>query len=115
MTLTLRGVAPQVIWLRDRPDRHAGHLSATDLVSSRRSFGFQSDPPNAALMLLDAADNAAAVVVELQRQPRYNPIQRTMTDEVLQLSQTPDRLDVPFDNVGGEVLEERIRSAPPRS
>jgi hypothetical protein len=50
MTLTLRGVAPQVIWLRDRPDRHAGHLSASDLVSSRRSFAFQSDPPNAALM-----------------------------------------------------------------
>jgi hypothetical protein len=29
--------------------------------------------------------------------------------------QTPERVDVLFDNLGGEVLEERIRSAPPRS
>jgi hypothetical protein len=93
MTLTLRGVAPQVIWFQDRPERHAGHISATAFVSHWRSFGFQSDAPNAALTLLNAPDNADTVVVELLRPPRYNSAQGTLTYEVRLLSQTPDRLD----------------------
>jgi hypothetical protein len=92
MTLTLRGVAPQVVWFQDRPNRHAGHVSAAALVSQWRSFGFQSDAPNAALTLLGAPDEADTVVVELRR-PRYNPAQGTMTYVVRLLSQTPNRLD----------------------
>jgi hypothetical protein len=92
MTLTLRGVAPQVVWFQDRPDRHAGHVSAIGLVSQWRSFGFQSDAPNAALTLLAAPDDADTVVVELLRRPRYDPAQATMTYVVRLLSRTPNRL-----------------------
>jgi len=92
MTLTLRGVAPHVVWFQDRPDRRAGHVSATALVSQWRSFGFQSDAPNAALTLLAAPDDADTVVVELLRRPRYNPAQGTMTYVVRLLSRTPNRL-----------------------
>ncbi|MEA2480518.1 MAG: hypothetical protein QOJ07_2440 [Thermoleophilaceae bacterium] len=93
MTLTLRGVAPQVVWFQDRPDRRAGHMGATELVSQWRSFGFQSDAPNAALTLLGAPDNADTVVVELLSRPRYDPAQGTMTYGVRLLSHTPNGLD----------------------
>ena len=92
MTLTLRGVAPQVVWFQDRPDRRAGQVSATEFVSRWRSFGFQSDAPNAALTLLGAPNKADTVVVELLRRPRYNPAQETMTYVVRELSDTSGKL-----------------------
>ena len=92
MTLTLRGVAPQVVWFQDRPDRRAGQMSATGFVSRWRSFGFGSDAPNAALTLLDAPNNADTVVVELLRRPRYNPARGTMTYVVRGLSDTSGKL-----------------------
>src|SRR4051812_31583007 len=93
MTLTLRGVPPQVVWFQDRPHRHAGHLRAAGLTSGWRSFGFEGDPPNAALTLLGAADGADTVVVELLRRPRYDLARGTMTYTVRLLSQAPDGLE----------------------
>jgi hypothetical protein len=103
MTLTLRGIPSQVVWFQDRPDRHAGDISAAAFESHWRAFGFQSDAPNAALTLLDAPDKADTVVVELLRRPRYKPAQATMTYEVRPLSGTPDGLDDFGDDVDDAV------------
>ena len=76
--LTLHGVAAQVVWFEDRPQRHAGHLPAREFAHQWFAFGFRADPPNAALTLLDGSDPADTVVVELVARPRYDRERRTM-------------------------------------
>jgi hypothetical protein len=76
--LTLRGLAAQVVWFEDRPQRHAGQLPAREFAHQWIAFGFRSDPPNAALTLLDGTDAADTVVVELVSRPRYDRERRTM-------------------------------------
>jgi hypothetical protein len=76
-TLTLRGVAPQLVWFQDRPGRDSGHVSTRGFVGSWVEHGFRVDPPNAALTLLDGRTRSDTVIVELTR-PRYDRKRRTM-------------------------------------
>jgi hypothetical protein len=77
-TLTLRDTARQVIWFSDRPERHYGHLAVERFVRAWKSFGFGSDPPNAALTLLRADDEEDTLIVELGA-PRYDAAQNALS------------------------------------
>jgi hypothetical protein len=70
--LSLSGVTPQVVWFSDRPARLSGHIPVPGFVDAWDGYGFDDDPPNAALSVLDAHHTADTVVVELE-QPRYDP------------------------------------------
>ncbi|MCB0828872.1 MAG: pentapeptide repeat-containing protein [Solirubrobacterales bacterium] len=68
--LSLRGVNPQVVWFSDRPARQSGQIPVRGFTRSWAGFGFNENPPNAALTLLRADENQDTVIVEL-RNPRY--------------------------------------------
>jgi hypothetical protein len=91
--LTLRGVAPQLVWFQDRPGRHTGHLSARDFVRGWKGFGFKADRPNAALSVLDGKESADTVVIELSR-PRYDAKRRTMRYSARPISRATGTLSV---------------------
>jgi hypothetical protein len=52
------------VWFTDRPERLAGPLDATDLMSSWKTF-FRSDPPNAALVI-DAGSGQESLPLTLE-------------------------------------------------
>ncbi len=62
-TLTLEGVAPQTIYFSDRPVRDAGQVPMQTFVKS--SCFDISNPPNAAVDVLDEKGEASVIVVEL--------------------------------------------------
>ncbi len=70
-TLTLYDVASQVQYFSDRPQRIAGQCSMESFVTGWDNQGFGEDPPNAALVLLDAENNEDTLIVELTN-PSYN-------------------------------------------
>jgi hypothetical protein len=90
--LTLRGVASQVVWFEDRPERHAGQVPARALARHWNALGFRSDPPNAALSLLDGAAEADTVIVELLGEPRYDRARGTMRYAVRLLPKASGKL-----------------------
>lgn len=69
-TLKLHDVAPQAVWFSDRPARDSGQIPIRGFVRQWAGFGFDVDPPNAALTLLDAANGQDTVVLKLGA-PRY--------------------------------------------
>jgi uncharacterized protein YjbI with pentapeptide repeats len=75
--LTLRRPGRQVVWFQDRPSRHSGHMPLEAFVESWAGYGFVTDPPNAALSVLDADDHEDVVVLTLGR-PRYRPARETL-------------------------------------
>jgi hypothetical protein len=80
--LTLRAIAPQMVWFQDRPARHAGQVPAVSLARHWAELGFSADAPNAALTLLGGPDGADTVVVELLGRPRYDRAHHTMRSVV---------------------------------
>jgi hypothetical protein len=106
MTLTLRGVAPQLVWFQDRPNRDAGQLSTGDLVSGWAKLGFAADAPNAVLTLLEGADEADTIAVELLHRPRYDPTGQTLVYDVRRLRETSDGLDGFQDDLDRRVPEQ---------
>ena len=62
--LTLEGVAPGTLFFSDRPRRLVGHMSNGKFVGlwSEEGGGFAADPPNAALVFLEADQQVPAVV-----------------------------------------------------
>jgi hypothetical protein len=72
-TLTMKGVAPTVIYFCDRPVRLAGHLSQEAFLASwtKGEDTFTEDPPNAVLSVLDG-DDYIDTVVELTKAPKVN-------------------------------------------
>lgn len=60
--LTVIG-SPAVTYFSDRPVRTAGHMTLQSFVDQWDSFGFDADPPNAALATL--GDRQGVTVVEL--------------------------------------------------
>src|SRR5688572_4451551 len=62
-TLTVIG-SPAVTYFSDRPVRTAGHMTLQSFVDQWDSFGFDADPPNAALATL--GDRQGVTVVELR-------------------------------------------------
>jgi len=59
--LVLINAAPQTLMFTDRPDRNAGHLSTGEFL---KIVDF-SNPPNAALEILDGENGHDVIVVEL--------------------------------------------------
>ena len=60
--------ATALVWFSDRPKRLAGHTTLPALVRSWARFGFDKDPPNAALLLRGRTSGPARQhVVELTR------------------------------------------------
>ena len=76
-TLTLNNVASQVQYFSDRPQRMAGQSSMTSFVAGWDSHGFGEDPPNAALVLLDAENQEDTMIVELTN-PIYDSQAETL-------------------------------------
>lgn len=76
-TLTLYDVASQVQYFSDRPQRMAGQSSMASFVSGWDSHGFGEDPPNAALVLLDAENQEDTLIVELTN-PIYDSQAETL-------------------------------------
>lgn len=74
-TLTLNNVASQVQYFSDRPQRMAGQSSLESFVAGWDRHGFGEDPPNAALVLLDAESQEDTLIVELT-----NPIYDSQTE-----------------------------------
>ena len=52
----------RVVWFSDRPQRHAGTLTLTDLVAIWDASGFVADPPNAAVILAEHGESRTHVV-----------------------------------------------------
>jgi hypothetical protein len=99
-TLTLRDSAKQVVWFSDRPERHYGHLAVGRFVAAWKQFGFGSDPPNAALTLLQADDKEDTVIVKLGA-PRYDAATRSVSFPAHRISHAGGRLsDFEADNDG---------------
>ncbi|MGI9188167.1 MAG: hypothetical protein ACR2J9_11750 [Gaiellales bacterium] len=63
----LTGTSPLVTRFTDRPNRLASTLSPTQLAAQWRTYGFPSDPPNAALVLDGRPVDSDVFVVELRR------------------------------------------------
>ena len=104
-TLTLRDVAPQVVWFTDRPARHTGHLPVRGFVNQWASFGFVEDPPNAALTLLGAHHTRDTVVLELDS-PRYVKKIKGIRYSVLILDEASGNLEHYEDHRDDSIPEE---------
>ena len=64
-TITLREVAPQVIWFTDRPYRKAGHTPLAAFLDgwSEGDDSFAADPPNAVVTYDDLVGEPAIVEI----------------------------------------------------
>ncbi len=80
--LTLHGLAPSTVMFSDRPERIVGHLTAPQFVAGwgDGENSFLSDPPNAVLSSLAAADEAPEDVVVTLTMPRL--VRDTLTYNV---------------------------------
>ncbi|MFZ0140754.1 MAG: hypothetical protein WAL70_06685 [Aeromicrobium sp.] len=63
--LTLRSPSPFVTVFSDRPERRAYRVDADRFVESWAAYGFEDDPPNAALEAADAPPGQDLMIVEL--------------------------------------------------
>ena len=83
MELTLRGVAPSVVYFTDRPYRKTGSTPVTTLVSKwgAGTDSFLKDPPNASLEV----SSGQMVILELGR-PRYDVASSTIRYRARMLS-----------------------------
>ncbi len=66
-TLTINGIAPQTIYFSDRPKRDAGQIPMQDFFNTFPCF--ESNPPNAAIDILNAVEGNDVAIVEL-----FNPV-----------------------------------------
>ena len=98
-TLTLRGVAPQVVAFSDRPERRSGSLSSTKFVDM---WGreYDGDPPNAALTLLNGDQGADTVVLELETPAQSG---RLVRFKARLIEDGPDNLEAFEKNVDSSV------------
>ncbi|MBJ7332101.1 MAG: hypothetical protein JHC95_19540 [Solirubrobacteraceae bacterium] len=69
--LEIHGIDNDVTWFADRPIRRAGSLTLRQVVRDWKKMGFVTDPPNAAIELLDGKAKADTLIVELGR-PRLD-------------------------------------------
>ncbi len=70
-TLTLRGIAPSVLFFADRPEREVGHVTCEDFVSEwgEGENSFAEDPPNAVLTFLEPGEDVPEAVTVVLRDP----------------------------------------------
>ena len=91
--LTLNDISPTTIYFSDRPDRITGFLE-TELFFALWGEGensFASNPPNAALELLDANDQSNIFILELTN-PMFSPESEILQYDVIILEDTSDGL-----------------------
>ena len=73
----LEGVDSSLVWFTDRPDRDAGKVSFSDLISQWND-GFKGVNPNSALVFKDQNGVEDTVVFE-QTRPKYNSRKNKLT------------------------------------
>lgn len=78
VTVTLEAVDADTVWFQDRPGRDAGRLTTDDFVAEWASYGFDEDPPNATLELVDGDGGRSTHVLELGA-PRWDAAARTLS------------------------------------
>ena len=76
-TLHLHNVAPRSVRTSRHPTRDLGAIPTPRFMRSWGGFGFDDQPPSAALTLKNGRRSADTVVVRLNR-PRYDPDRRTL-------------------------------------
>ena len=83
--LTLNDVSPTTVYFSDRPDRITGHESTEDFIAQWNDGedSFASNPPNAALDVIDE-DSQHLAIVELMG-ARYDAQNKTLEYEILML------------------------------
>jgi len=64
-TLTLTAPGAHVTVFTDRPERLASQMTTEEFLNLWASFGFNVDPPNAAIVVNDATATESTLVVEL--------------------------------------------------
>lgn len=69
--LKLRGLAAATLWFTDRPQRDSGTIPTPRFFRQWERLGFNADPPNAVVSLVDGTDRADTVALELRR-PRLS-------------------------------------------
>jgi len=69
--LTLKGANPNIIFFCDRPVRTAGHLTREAFMKlvTEGENSFASNPPNAAVSIIDSKNNVTEVIVVLEKRP----------------------------------------------
>jgi len=85
-TLTLAGVAPNVIVFADRPVRSAGHALTTYLLDEWKegSGSFAKDPPNATVSVFSSATSLASNAVVVLTSPKIDGDILTFSVRVLE-------------------------------
>ena len=94
--LKLNDVSPSTVYFSDRPDRITGHESTEAFIAQWNDGedSFQSDPPNAALDILDR-DSQRIAILELM-DATYDPAANTLEYQVMVLD----------DETGGNLPQE---------
>ena len=89
-TMTLKGVAPSMIFFADRPERAAGHVPTSHFINmwNEGQDSFKADPPNANLSILGDKEGATNIVVEIMN-PRFKD--GNITYDVQVLDGTPPK------------------------
>ena len=85
-TLTLDGVAPNLIIFADRPVRSAGHMLLSHMVEDWAvgSDNFGEEPPNATVSVFSEAGDAVTDAVVVLKSPKLDGEKLTFTVEVLE-------------------------------
>jgi hypothetical protein len=65
--LTLRAASDHVTWFTDRPARQSGFLPTAGFVSRWAGYGFDTDPPNVALVVREPSGATDTVVAVMTR------------------------------------------------
>lgn len=89
-TMTLKGVAPSMIFFADRPERAAGHFPTSHFIKmwDEGRDSFKADPPNANLSILGDKEGATNIVVEITN-PRFKD--GNITYDIKVLDGTPPK------------------------
>ena len=106
-TLTLENVAPQTIFFSDRPERIVGQVENQPFLDGMCFT--EENPPNAAIVVLDADENEDVAVVELF-DPVYNAEAKTLRYRALVL-QEPDHSYAEYNERHDGTMPESFGSA----
>jgi hypothetical protein len=103
----------KIIYFSDRPQRIAGEKNVTDFINNWSKFGFDKNPPNAALSLdskLNKGTDQDTIIVTLQN-PIFDPKLNTVTFTVIQSANPSSGLESFKQKLDSSVPEEFIQPA----
>lgn len=82
VTMTLTGADSHTVWFTDRPYRDSGVLATADLTALwAAGGGFDTDPPNVALVLHEPSSETDTIVA-VMREPVYDEASDAFTAEL---------------------------------